>query len=154
MKAAGVSLHRFGKIVFSSPRGSLRLSDDIDPSKPEALEQSIYHPSNQSILDLLSEQGYATICATGICGDVCVQQFVEGVADSDVNTPIEVIDPCVHYLVINDVGKTYDATRNITEKEYSKREHQVSVFNIDGHRSNEREESHDFRQEAPHHNMP
>ncbi|MFA6303818.1 MAG: hypothetical protein WC627_11910, partial [Legionella sp.] len=91
----------FGKINFSGPEAGMLLAEGTDLSDPKFLAQGtdiqIYDNKAVSYKAYITGQNFGQILATGICGDVCVQQAVEGLAKLDQN--LAVLDPCVHYLV-------------------------------------------------------
>lgn len=107
------NIHRFGKINFSAPEAGMRLLDGIDISNPCYRDptHSIYPDVTESFLDFFKKQSFKSIYITGICGNVCVQQAAEGIKANLPETSIQVIDACVHYLVVPGIN-TYDKTRN------------------------------------------
>lgn len=119
----------FGKINFSGPEAGMLLAEGVDLSDAKFLEQgadlNIYDKKAVSYKNYITGQKFGQILTTGICGDVCVQQAVEGLAKLDQN--VAVIDPCVHYLVFpgmdykkvkGDVVASYKDTEKHKDEKY------------------------------------
>ncbi len=127
LSEAGVSVDRFGKINFDASAAGMLLKKGVKMSN--SANENIYFrqdsKSGLSFVDYMSK--FARIVATGICGDVCVKQTVEGLASKVDGQSITVLAEPSHYLPIpNAVADTKSsfqgkgiAYKSLTGKEAS-----------------------------------
>ncbi|MGL5741881.1 MAG: hypothetical protein ACRCXC_04695 [Legionella sp.] len=95
----------------------MKLKTGIDLSDQRYLswDESIYDEAALSYLQFFQNQAYHELLITGICGNVCVQQAAEGLANA--GEKVSVLDACVHYLVIPEVS-SYDEVRQAVHQSY------------------------------------
>lgn len=100
LQAHNVLIYRFGKINFSGPKAGMLLREGANLADPTLLDPaySIYHEDGTTYLDFFNSKKYLEVLVTGICGNICVQQAAEGLAE--VGHQITILDPAVHYLLL------------------------------------------------------
>ncbi|MCE0722137.1 cysteine hydrolase family protein [Legionella resiliens] len=113
-----ISLYRFAKINFSAPEAGMKLKEGIDLSDPGFLKEMdhIYDKDALPFLQFFRNKSYNELFITGICGNICVQQAAEGLAEA--GEKVSVVDPCVHYLVIPNLS-SYDDVWSTVQKSYA-----------------------------------
>ncbi|HHT0594383.1 TPA: cysteine hydrolase family protein [Legionella anisa] len=113
-----ISIYRFAKINFSAPEAGMKLKEGIDLSDPRLLKETdtIYEDYALSFLQFFRDKSYNELLITGICGNICVQQAAEGLAEA--GEKVSVLDPCVNYLVIPKMS-SYDDVWTTVQKSYA-----------------------------------
>jgi len=100
LEAMGINTFRFGKVTFSGPEAGMLLKRGTLLS--HSSEESIYDEVALSYSAFFASRNYSKVLITGICGDVCVQQAAEGLAQLFKRiasaSVAAVVDACVHYL--------------------------------------------------------